>query len=404
MKIKATVLSPIHIGTGELYEPTNFVIDGDYLYYFKEEDFYKKLPKSDKEEFLKLAESNVVGLWKFIANRKYIAKEINKYKVKVTSGLKEHYEKSLGKPTQISRSNQKTFNQFMIQKAVRIPTKKRLYIPGSSIKGSINTALEEMYKWYEDSKYHKEILISDARGVKIFELIGYSLNKERFEDDMSGPKSIIEVIMSTPSDRSEFIFDIDFKRFKDVDKHIEMKDIIKACNAHYEPLFRSMFEDKEIKRVLGSKFKATYENLKLKENQFLLRIGKHSGARAVTIEEKRKILVKIEEIQNKRGEADYNGDIRVRRMYKKSDYESDKLEDLMIDFSKLSDNEKRVMRTFEQFYFEPEKLESLIRRKKRLTINAILKEETTTWVFGYKNKLEENRHLPFGWVLCEILE
>jgi len=404
MKIKATVLSPIHIGTGELYEPTNFVIDGDYLYYFKEEDFYKKLPKSDKKEFLKLAESNVVGLWKFIAQRKNIAKEINKYKVKVTSGLKEHYEKSLGKPTQISRSNQKTFNQFMIQKAVRIPTKKRLYIPGSSIKGAINTALEEMYRWYEDGKYHKEILISDARGVKIFELIGYSLNKERFEEEMIGPKSIIEVIMSTPSERSEFILDIDFKRYKDVDKHIEMKDILKACNAHYEPLFRSMFEDKEIKRVLGNKFKATYENLKLKDNQFLLRIGKHSGARAVTIEEKRKILVKIAEIQNKRGEADFDGTIRVRRMYKKSDYESDKLEDLMIDFSKLSDNEKRVMKIFEQFYFEPEKLENLVRKRKKVSISAILKEETTTWVFGYKNKLEENRHLPFGWVLCEILE
>ncbi|MEO1928408.1 MAG: RAMP superfamily CRISPR-associated protein [Nautiliaceae bacterium] len=404
MKIKATVISPIHIGTSEMYEPTNFIIDGDYLYYFKEEDFYKKLPKSDKGEFLRLAESNVIGLWKFVANRKGIAKEISKYKVKVTSGLKEHYEKALGKPTQISRSNQKTFNQFMIQKAVRTPTKKRLYIPGSSIKGAINTALEEKYKWYEDSKYHKEILISDARGVKIFELIGYAVNKERFEDDMIGPKTLIEVIMSTPSDRSEFIFDIDFKRYGDVDKHIEIKDIIKACNAHYEPLFRSMFEDEEIKRVLGSKFKATYENLKLRDNQFLLRVGKHSGARAVTIEEKRKILVKIAEIQNKRGEADFGGTIRVRRMYKKSEYESDKLEDLMVDFSKLSDNEKRIMRTFEQFYFEPEKLENLVRRKKRLTINAILKEETTTWVFGYKNKLEENRHLPFGWVLCEIVE
>ena len=404
MKIKATVISPIHIGTGEVYEPANFIIDRDYLYYFKEEDFYKKLPQSDKKEFLKLAEDNVVGLWKFIASRKNIAKEVCRYKVKITSGLKEHYEKSLGKPTQISRSNQKTFNQFMIQKAVRIPTKKRLYIPGSSIKGAINTALLEKFGWYEDDKYHKEILISDAVEGKIFEMIGYALNKERFEDDMIGPKTLIEVIMSTPSERSEFVFDIDFKRYKDVDKHIKMEDIVKACNSHYEPLFRSMFEDSEIKRVLGSKFKATYENLKLKDNQFLLRLGKHSGARAVTVEEKRKILIKIAEIQNKKGEADFDGTIRVRRMYKKSDYESDKLEDLMIDFSKLNDNEKRIMRTFEQFYFEPEKLETLVRKRKRLSISAILKEETTTWVFGYKNKLEENRHLPFGWVLCEIVE
>ncbi|WP_456471193.1 hypothetical protein [Caminibacter sp.] len=75
MKIKATVISPVHIGTNELYEPTNFIIDGEYLYYFKEEDFYKKLPKNDKVEFLKLSENNVVELWKFIVQRKNIAKE-----------------------------------------------------------------------------------------------------------------------------------------------------------------------------------------------------------------------------------------------------------------------------------------------------------------------------------------
>ena len=399
MKIKATVISPVHIGTNELYEPTNFIIDGEYLYYFKEEDFYKKLPKNDKVEFLKLSENNVVELWKFIVQRKNIAKEIYKYKVKVTSGLKEHYEKALGKPTQISRSNQKTFNQFMIQKAVRTPTKKRLYIPGSSIKGTINTALEEMYKWYEDSKYHKEILISDARGVKIFELIGYSLNKERFEDDMIGPKTLIEVMMSTPSDRSEFVFDIDFKRFKDVDKHIEMKDIIKACNAHYEPLFRSMFEDEEIKRVLGSKFKATYENLKLKENQFLLRIGKHSGARAVTIEDMRRVLVKFAQVK---GKDLYS---KLRKLVIKANKEQDIIGDIAFLERELRGKEKQIQKIFWN-YFESvdgsEKLKEDLENRIR-DIKGFLKEETTTWVFGYKNKLEENKHLPFGWILCEIV-
>jgi CRISPR-associated protein Csm5 len=405
MRIKATLLSPVHIGSGEMYEPTNFVIDGDYLYYFKEEDFYKSLSQKDKKEFLNLAENHVIRLWKFIASRKELIKQIYKYKVKITSGLKEHYFSNLGKPTQISRSNQKTFNQFQIQKAIRLPNKHRLYIPGSSIKGSINTALEEMFNWYEDAKYHKEIIVSDAKGIRVFEMIGYALNKERFEEDMIGPKTLIEVIMSTPSDRSEFEFSIDFKRFKDkdVDKHIQKQDIIKACNNHYLPLFKNMFEDKEIKRVLGNKFKASFENLSLKPNQFLLRIGKHSGARAVTIEEKRKILVKIAEIKNKREE---NNDefVRIRRLYKKSNKESDKLENLIIDFSKLNENEKKIMRTFEQFYFEPEKLERLVKQKRKLTINAILKEETTTWVFGYKNKLQENSHLPFGWVLCEIVK
>jgi len=76
---------------------------------------------------------------------------------------------------------------------------------------------------------------------------------------------------------------------------------------------------------------------------------------------------------------------------------------LIVDFSKLNDKEKRIFETFDMFYYEPEKLEKLVKRKARLTINAILKEETTAWVFSFSNKLKINSHLPFGWLLCEIV-
>jgi CRISPR-associated protein Csm5 len=415
-KIKATVLSPIHIGTGEVYEPTNFIIDKEkekyYLYFFKEENFYKNLPLIDKKKFLELAsnttQEGIFDLWKFIAQRKKIIKDIYSYKILVSSGVGEYYINKLGRPTQLSeRKDIKIYNQFQIQKAIRNLNNKKLYIPGSSIKGAINTALDENFEWYQnDDKYHKELIISDAIPKVSYEIIGYALNKERFEEDMTGPKTYIETILSTPSNKSVFEFDITIKNYKNLDKHLNIRQIIESNNNHYKPLFESMFEDEEIKKVLGKKFKETYMKLtkSLKDNQFLLRVGKHSGARAVTIEEKRKILVRIAQIQNKRGEKDFDGEKRLKRMYRKSDNESDKLEELMIDFSKLNEKEKRDMEIFEMFYFEPERLEYLVRSKKRLPINAILKEETTTWLFGYKNKLMENSHLPFGWLLCEIIE
>jgi CRISPR-associated protein Csm5 len=415
-KIKATALSPIHIGTGEVYEPTNFIIDKEkekyYLYFFKEENFYKNLPLIDKKKFLELAsnttQEGIFDLWKFIAQRKKIIKDIYSYKILVSSGVGEYYINKLGRPTQLSeRKNIKIYNQFQIQKAIRNLNNKKLYIPGSSIKGAINTALDENFEWYQnDDKYHKELIISDAIPKVSYEIIGYALNKERFEEDMTGPKTYIETILSTPSNKSVFEFDITIKNYKNLDKHLNIRQIIESNNNHYKPLFESMFEDEEIKKVLGRKFKETYMKLtkSLKDNQFLLRVGKHSGARAVTIEEKRKILVRIAQIQNKRGEKDFDGEKRLKRMYRKSDNESDKLEELMIDFSKLNEKEKRDMKKFEMFYFEPERLEYLVRNEKRLFINAILKEETTTWLFGYKNKLMENSHLPFGWLLCEIIE
>jgi len=45
VRLKLTAISPIHIGSGEVYEPTNFIIDGGVLYEFRDEDFYMALPE-----------------------------------------------------------------------------------------------------------------------------------------------------------------------------------------------------------------------------------------------------------------------------------------------------------------------------------------------------------------------
>jgi CRISPR-associated protein Csm5 len=408
-KIKATALSPIHVGSGEMYEPTNYVIDKNYLYYFKEEKFFKELHQKDKNEFLKLvsdfSKESIFKLWSFISKRKEIAKKIASYKVQVSKNLAKEYDEKLGKPTKISHKKSiKEYNQFLIQNSIRTPNSKKLYIPGSSIKGAINTALEEQFNWYQKD-VHKELLISDLIPLNGYEIIGYSLNKERFEEDKSGPKAFIETIFSSPTYKSVFEFELTLKKFKDV-REIKIQDIITAINNHYSPLFDDMLQDNEIKKFLMSKFKEVHKDLIKnlnKKNQFLLRVGKHSGARAVTIDEKRKILVKIAQIQNKNRNNNDENEI-VKKLYKKSYFESDELENLIIDFSKLDEKEKKIMRSFNNFYYQPEKLENLVRKERNLTINTILKEETTTWLFGYQNSLKENYNLPFGWLLCEVME
>ncbi len=398
MRIKITALSPIHIGTGDIYEPSNFIIDGDYLYFFKEEDFFKELPINDKKDFINISQKNIFNIWKFIALRKEIAKNIYKYKIKISSGLKEEYENKLGKPTQISKDGKEFFNQFQIQKSVRLVDKNILYIPGSSIKGAINTALENIFDWYKDS-HHKEILISDSIPKEVYELIGYALNKERFEENLVGPKTFIEVILSTPSYKSRFEFDLKFKKYKDNKRHVTKEHIIKACNEHYKPLFDSMFEDEEIYKVLGKKFKSEYENFKLKSNQFLLRVGKHSGARAVTLN-KRKINVKFAEVKGS------NINDKLSKLIKKSRQEPKIIGDLALEYRFLNEKEKKIQDIFWDYYEsveDPTPLKDDLVRKKIKDIKGILEEETTTWMFGYKNSLKENSHLPFGWVLCEII-
>ncbi|MBD3807216.1 MAG: hypothetical protein IE880_00710, partial [Epsilonproteobacteria bacterium] len=54
IRLKLTALSPIHIGSGEVYEPTNFIMDEGVLYSFRDEDFYINLPDIKKEAFMRI--------------------------------------------------------------------------------------------------------------------------------------------------------------------------------------------------------------------------------------------------------------------------------------------------------------------------------------------------------------
>lgn len=362
-KIKMTLITPVHIGTGENYEPTNFIIDSGYLYEFDEFSFYEKLPKNDKKEFNKLVERKdnlaLSSINSFIEKRKEIVKNIFISKTKVTKGIEDDYENKIDKISQFEGKNTKKpiINQFQIQKTIKDMNTNKAYIPGSSIKGSISTAFQEyIYKthgyktWESDFKLSNEnifknISISDTTVLKSSSLIAFSLNKERFEEDEQGPSTKVEVIC----ENSQFETTLQIKDFK-TKKEISIDEIIKACNAHYFTLFESMFKQKNIYKnslvddyvidYFKEEFYEKYLDFKIEnKNQFLLRIGKHSGARAVTIEGIRNIKVKVNGVGPKR---------------KNDIYEN-------------------------------------------------LEEETTTWLLGENSESTETL-LPFGWVLCELVK
>ena len=360
IKLKLTAISPIHTGSGEVYEPTNFIIDENsqkqlVLYHFRDEDFFEALSNDKQQKFLKILnemkEDSFIKIHKFVKENKEIAKKISFLKVLVTKGIYEKYKKVIGQIAHLEkrgRSGNRVFNQFEIQRIQRKQLKSSKtgnftyvpYIPGSSLKGAISTAYKEfIYQNYGERKL-KELFedvrnmenlkfrffkVADSKTTKPKSIIGFSLNKERFEDDNTGPSTFIEVLNTG----SEYIVDITFD-----ENEINFNDIKIACNNHYEPIFNKMLdgEAENISGYFSDKLYNYYCDLKLKPNQFLLRVGKHSGARAVTI---------------------------------------DGLRDISI------------------------------RENRRKTIHH-QSEETTTWLFG--NNENSNTNLqPFGWVLCEII-
>ena len=371
IKLRLTALSPIHIGTGEHYEPTNFVIDNGYLYEFDEIEFFQKLNTDQQKEFLRAVESkaqdSLFQIHRIIKNNKKHAIESAYYKVQVSKGIEKAYQNKIGRAVQIEggrrKSKTKVFNQFLIEKTIRLSNSYRVYIPGSSIKGSISTALQEMIfkknrglykKLFENANpnenFMKEVSIADTVPIKTFSVIGYALNKERFEDDSLGPKNIIEVIFSNEKQNSIFETTLTLKdEFCQLPYQTNIEEIRKACNKHYYPIFEQMMNgyayfkgkttDDFTNEYFSGMFYEKYKEFKPKENQFLIRVGKYSQARAVTIDECRRIRVKISGGGPKR---------------------------------------------------KPNRWETL-------------DQETTSWLFGFSEDSNQNL-LPFGWVLCEIVD
>jgi len=398
--LKLTTLTPVHIGTSEVYEPTNFVIDDGYLYEFDEILFYKSLDENKQKKFAQLVELKTENgyelfekIHKFILENKQNAIQVAHNRVAVSKKFEQKYKNNIAKKVQSEYKNKKSvFNKFEIQKTQRLKNKNLAYIAGSSVKGSIITAYKEMIlndqgkstlEIFEKQKASKNLSVSDTLYQKSDSKISFSKNIELFDDDGVTLSTMIEVVLPN----SEFLITLDTKNFKDDDRqnikeHITKEKIIQACKTHYNILF-----DEKVNK-----------QLQLKPNQFLISVGKHSGARAVTIDGLRKILVKLCQIQNKRDEGD-NPEKRVERLYKKSHFESDKIKELFTDLSLLDDKEKKDFNNAKHFIETPSKLENWVRKSKRVTINAILTQETTIWKFEDDDSLDS-----FGWILCEFID
>ncbi|MBD3795820.1 MAG: hypothetical protein IE881_07830 [Epsilonproteobacteria bacterium] len=411
-KLKLTALTPIHIGTGESYEPTNYVIDGGFLYEFDEMLFVQSLSQSLKNKFNMIVSSESENgyelfekVHKFIIDNKENAKKVAYNKIPVSSAVEQKYINDIAKRVQIegkNRGSKSVFNKFEIQKTQRLLNNVSTFLSGSSIKGSISTAYQEyIFKNYgkqklenlfDKDKLFKNLSISDTLAQNSKSQIGYAINKEIFETNNDNAE--IPLFIEVNTINSEYLIDLTIKDFQNADgldiaEKITKEKIIEACNAHYKILY----DEKESKK------------LNLKPNQFLLSVGKHSGARAVTIDGMRKILVKLAQIQNKREEGD-DAEKRVERLHKKSHFENDNIKELFAKYELLSDDkklkEKENWQNAKDFIETPSKLENLVRKSKSLTINAILTQETTYWKFS---ESKDSNHLhSFGWVLCEFID
>ncbi|MBF0608519.1 MAG: type III-A CRISPR-associated RAMP protein Csm5 [Magnetococcales bacterium] len=318
IRARLHVMSPVHIGCDDVYEPTSFFIlkEGDELNLaaFDPMVFVDSLSKQDREKFLGICDegsvASIVEMMNFIADKFQPSEQRIIVRVSCSSALLDHCKK-----VKDTKNAEKELNQFQIARTAYNPHNNLPYIPGSSIKGAMRTAYlnklaKESKRLKCDDKDAKKVLEKQLLGgefdtdplrlLKVSDFIPegeakckifYAVNRKKDEGQAAkGPYQILETIGVNTVFSGTINIDQPLKSGV-ITNPVQSGIFLKAVNDFYNSIYDE--DNKVIARikaspsVMPSQFKDKWG-----KSAFLLRIGRHSGAEAVTIEGYRNIKIK----------------------------------------------------------------------------------------------------------------
>lgn len=317
LKVRLHIISPVHVGCDDVYEPTSFVIDekNRKLINFDPLDFIKFLSPEDRQRFSAICMqgsiSSLISIYKFISGKQIKGREIETAKELIS-----HYKKVCTLPINDEKKIRQELNQFTISRTAYNPHNNLPYIPGSSLKGSLRTAYlsklakEKGIKGRKDRAKELEIELLGGsfttdpfRMLKVSDFmpigdaktkIVYAVNKKKKTSkfEARGPFQIFETIKDGAI--FEGIINIQQpEQLAGIKKPIVAKEFLKSINDFYISTVNE--ENKVTKEIDAGSIIANRINEKFKDKlgktAFLVRIGRHSGAEAVTIEGNRYIKI-----------------------------------------------------------------------------------------------------------------
>ena len=340
-KLKISTLSPIHVGSGEELDPFSYVVDKGTLFVFSQSKFLDNLPVGAREELSRLSNSNLNQLQSFFGKYKDIAKSNSVSEIRVPQSFVDLYKNKLGRIDRIqfdSAQNSPLCPGSSIKGAIRTAL---LDAQRPNNEEALREAEKEFdkrqnqrnFSW-ESRKYEKNVqnilfsnskhsikndpmrLIHIADGkwndefnryqTKSKSSLVFALNrkkkKQRGNNSSDRPQQILEVVES--NNENIFVSElVIYEKIKSNDNPRltwSMEDICVSCQSFYLKKFKEELKELDDLRYLDKNWQANAENLvnhiqKSTNSQsitFILRIGRHSGAESVTLNELRRIRIK----------------------------------------------------------------------------------------------------------------
>lgn len=329
---RLSTLSPVHLGCGEDYVPTNYVMRDQYLHAFSDTQLVHALGSAGLSRLAQLAEqgdeSALLAIQREIHQKTECLIPVASHSVWVQSGIATLYNSRIGQVAQHEQRGRNVQNKLEIARTAYNPYDQLPLIPGSAIKGAIRTAwldqqnagvkalpqeksgdlqkcLLDYHKVEQDPFYLLKISDAPYRHELPAGEIWYAVSRKRNPESKHGPASIYQQLECIGAGRRHaFLGDLRFLdgQYRNTSQCVPktLEELATACNRYYlTALRKSLYQlgeqagyfdphwHKTLSRLLEGELGQALES----NRAILLRLGRHSGAEDKTLDGVRTIKI-----------------------------------------------------------------------------------------------------------------
>lgn len=156
-RFRLRIVTPVHIGTGEEFEPVNYVIRDGHLCMIDRDRMIDDLRDEGLyDEFLEICSRT--GSLALLRIREYIKRayreEWSLDRIPVSPKVAHQYEDRVAAAVESDRPGRQIINQLLIKKAASDAWTLTPFIPGSSLKGAMRTAVLDEIVCSQPEKAH----------------------------------------------------------------------------------------------------------------------------------------------------------------------------------------------------------------------------------------------------------
>ncbi len=150
-----STLSPVHIGCGEDYEPTNYVIEGETLHAFDPARLLARLDQKQRDELSRALDDRnpVLAAQRCFFRHRALAIEIASHRAPVAPAAARLYAARVGQVANRQQDGGQVINKLEIARTAFNPISSLPVLPGSSIKGAMRTAVLEALRAQTGRRY-----------------------------------------------------------------------------------------------------------------------------------------------------------------------------------------------------------------------------------------------------------